>query len=71
MIYMLTNDDMNIEIQAVKRAMRKNKSLRMYKKYMVILRHLQGCLNNEIAEMEHLCANAVGTYINNYKKIWS
>lgn len=65
---MLDKDDLNVEIQAVKKAMRKNKSLRMHKRYMVILRHLQGHLNNKIAEMEFLCANTVGTYINNYKK---
>lgn len=65
---MLNKDDLNVEIQAVKRAMRKNKNLRMHKRYMVILRHLQGYLNNEIAEMEFLCANTVGTYINKYKK---
>lgn len=34
---MLDKDDLNVEIQAVKRAMRKNKGLRMYKRYMVIL----------------------------------
>ena len=66
---MITKDDLNVEIQSVKRAMRKNKSLRMHKRYMVILRHLQGYLNYEIAEMEFLCANTVGTYINNYKKL--
>ena len=65
---MIAKDDLNIEIQSVKRAMRKNKSLRMHKRYMVVLRHLQGYLNNEIAEMELLCANTVGAYINNYKK---
>ena len=65
---MLDKDDLNIEIQTVKEAMRKNKNLRMHKRYMVILLHLQGYLNYEIAEMELLCANTVGTYINNYKK---
>jgi len=67
-VYVITKDDLNVEIQSVKRAMRKNKSLRMHKRYMVILRHLQGYLNNEIAEMELLCANTVGTYINSYRK---
>lgn len=45
--------------------MRKNKS----KRYMVILGHLQGYLNYEIAEMELLCANTVEAYINNYKEL--
>ena len=34
----------NIEIQAIKKAIRENKSLRMHKRYMVILHHLKGYL---------------------------
>lgn len=65
---MFNEDDTNIEIQAVKKAMRKNKNLRMHKRYMVILRHLKGYKNNEIAEMEFLCGHTVGKYINAYKE---
>jgi transposase len=64
----LKEDDRNIEIQAVKKAIKENKNLRMHKRYMVILYHLEGYLNYEIAKLELLCANTVGTYINNYKK---
>ena len=65
---MFNEDDSNIEIQDIKKAIRENKSLRMHKRYMVILHHLKGYLNCEIAEMELLCGNTVGTYVNNYKK---
>ncbi|EOR25401.1 transposase (21) [Clostridium sartagoforme AAU1] len=65
---MFNEDDTNSEIQAVKKAMRKNKNLRMHKRYMVILRHLKGYKNNEIAEMEFLCGHTVGKYISNYEK---
>ena len=68
MIYIFNKDDSNVEIQAVKKAIRENKSLRMHKRYMVILHHLKGHLNTEIAEMELLCTITVGRYINNYKK---
>lgn len=68
MAYMLDKSDLNVEIQVVKRVTRKNKSLRRHRRYMVIFRHLQCHLNNQIAEMELLCANTVGTYINNYNK---
>ena len=68
MVYIFNKDSSNTEIQAVKKAMKENKSLRMHKRYMVILHHLKGYLNVEIAEMELLCGNTVGTYVNNYKK---
>jgi len=63
---MFNKDNSNVDIQAVKKAMKENKSLRMHKRYMVILHHLKGYLNCEIAEMEVLCAHTIGTYINNY-----
>ena len=65
---MFNSDNLNVEIQAVKAAIKGNKSLRMHKRYMVILHHLKGYLNTEIAEMELLCTITVGRYINNYKK---
>ena len=65
---MFNKDNSNVEIQAIKTAIKENKSLRMHKRYMVILHHLKGHLNTEIAEMELLCALTVGTYIKNYNK---
>jgi len=65
---MFNKDNLNVEIQAVKTAIKGNKSLRMHKRYMVILHHLEGHLNCEIAAMELLCGNTVGIYVNNYKK---
>ena len=53
-IYIFNKDDSNVEIQAVKKAIRENKSLRMHKIYIVIIHHLKGYLNCEIAEMELL-----------------
>jgi len=57
---MFNKDDSNVEIQAVKKAIRENKSSRMYKRYMVILHHLKDYLNCEVAEMELLCGNTLG-----------
>ena len=65
---MVSSDNLNIEIQAVKTAIKENKNLRMHKRYMVILHHLKGHLNTEIAEMELLCTITVGRYINNYEE---
>jgi transposase len=61
-------DDKNVKIETIKKAIKENKSLRMHKRYMVILYHLEGYLNYEISKMELLCAHTVGTYINNYNK---
>lgn len=49
---MFKNDDSDIKIQLVKRAMRKNKNLRLKKRYMVIFHYLKGYQNCEITEME-------------------
>lgn len=65
MIYM---EEKNIKIEALKKAIKENKNLRMHKRYMVILYHLEGYLNYEIAQMELLCSHTIGTYINNYNK---
>jgi transposase len=67
-VYIINKDNSNIEIQAVKKAIKENKSLRMHKRYMVILHHLKGYLIKQIAEMEFLCEKTVAKYINNYKK---
>ena len=42
-------DNNNPEIQAVKEAMKKTKDKRMYQRYMVVLYHLKGYLNKDIA----------------------
>lgn len=65
---MFNVDNSNIEIQAIQKAIKENKSLRMHKRFMVILRHLEGYLNYGIAEIELLCANTVGTYFNKYNE---
>ncbi|MGL5749304.1 MAG: IS630 family transposase [Paraclostridium sp.] len=46
--------------------MKVEKNVRMYKRYSVILKHLQGMSNKKIAEMELLEAHAVGNYIKKY-----
>lgn len=61
-------NDTYIKIQAVKKAIKENRSLRMYNRYMIILHHLEGYLNCEIAKMELLCVHTVESYINNYNK---
>lgn len=61
-------EDTNIKIQEVKRAIKENKNLRLHKRYMVILYHLEGYLNYEISNLMLLCANTVGIYINNYNE---
>lgn len=43
------------------------KNLRMYKRYLVILRHLEGTSNVDIAKMVSLDQHTVGDYIKNYK----
>lgn len=46
--------------------MKEVKSVRMYKRYLVILKHLEGNTNVGIAKMVSL-AHIVGDYIRNYK----
>lgn len=53
-----------IEIEELKRLA---KSIRMYKRYSVILKHFQGFTNHKIAEMEDLEEHTVSIYIKNYK----
>lgn len=55
------------EIKELRNALNSTKSVRMYKRYSVILRHFEGFTNKKIAEMEGLEQHAVGNYIKNYK----
>lgn len=58
----------NSEIQVIKKAIKDTKDLRLYQRYMVILYHLEGYYNYQIAERVFLCQHTVGTYIRKYKK---
>lgn len=56
------------EIEILKRLAKATKSVRMYKRYSVILWHFQGLTNRKIAEIENLEQHTVGVYIKNYKE---
>ena len=58
------NEEKVLELE---KAMKETRSLRMYKRYSVVLKHFQGFTNRKIAEMERLDTHTVGTYIKNYK----
>ena len=51
----------------LEKAMKESKSLRMYKRYSVVIKHFQGFTNRKIAEIECLDAHTVSVYIKNYK----
>jgi putative transposase len=61
-------DNKNIKMQTLKKAIKENKSKRMHIRYMVIYNYLDGLSNVEIANMNNLCDHTVGTYINAYKQ---
>ena len=48
-------------------AMKNTKSVRMYKRYSVVLKHFQGLNNKTIAQIDCLEEHTVGNYIKNYK----
>lgn len=62
------DDSIDIDklIDEVENVMKIEKNIRMYKKYSVILKHLQGISNKDIAKMELLEAHTVGKYIKKY-----
>jgi putative transposase len=60
-------DDISPEIQAVKEAIKKTKDKRMYQRYMVVLYHLKGHTNKDIAKILDLCQHTIGIYVNRYK----
>lgn len=58
--------DKNNKIEEVKLALKNEKNIRMYKRYSVLLKHLQGINNKDIGEMEMLDPHTVGLYIRKY-----
>lgn len=64
----LNTENKNTEIEIIKKAMKDTKDKRMYQRYMVILQHLKGSNNKNIAANLELCQHTVGTYIKKYKK---
>ena len=61
----------NFEIDSIKIAMKKakkTKNTRHYQRYSVILKHLNGFTNKDIATIENLNAHTVGIYVKNYKE---
>ena len=57
----------NPEIQEVKAAIKNNKDIKIHIKYLVILNHIHGLQNVDIASNLGLCAHTVGSYIKKYK----
>lgn len=55
------------EIKEIKNAMKHTKSIRLYKRYSVLLKHFDGFNNRKIAEMENIDEHTVAAYIKNYK----
>jgi len=60
--------DIEDKIAEIKLAMKNADKIRLYKRYSVVLKHLQGFKNKEIAEMEMLEPHTVGLYVKNYVK---
>ena len=60
-------DNTDIHVQEIKAAMKQNKDKRMHIRYLVIINHLHGLQNTDIALNTGLCAHTVGTYIRKYK----
>lgn len=58
--------DKNDKIEELKLALKNEKNIRMYKRYSVLLKHLQGINNKDISEMEILDPHTVGLYIKKY-----
>lgn len=63
----LSFNDINKQVEELRIVLKETKSVRMYKRYSVILRHFEGFNNKEIGKMDGLEAHAVGNYIRNYK----
>jgi transposase len=64
---MFEDDNQNPQIQAIKKAMKDTKNIRLYQRYRVIDLYLKGNTNRDIAKMEGFCEHTVGTYISKYK----
>ena len=65
--YLNETVELNEKIDKLKAIMNETKNVRMYKRYLVILMHLEGSTNVDIAKMVSLEQHAVGDYIKNYK----
>lgn len=65
---LLNRDNNDTQIQEIKAAIKQNKNKRMHIRYLVIINHLHGLQNVEIAINLALCAHTVGTYIPKYKE---
>ena len=59
--------DKHEKIVELKSDMKNTNNIRLYKRYSVVLKHLQRFKNKDIAQMECLEAHTVGIYIKNYK----
>ncbi|MFT8352104.1 hypothetical protein [Clostridium saccharoperbutylacetonicum] len=55
------------EINEIKDPSKHTKSVSLYKRYSVLLKHFDGFNNRKIAEMENIDEHTVATYIKNYK----
>lgn len=60
------NDHEN-EINEIKNVLKHTKSVRLYKRYSVLLKHFDGFNNRKIAKMENINEHTVAAYIKNYK----
>lgn len=55
------------EINEIKIALKHTKSVRLYKRYSVLLKYFEGFNNRKIAEMENIDEHTVAAYIKKYK----
>ena len=62
------SDNHDIEIQAIKKAMKETKNKRLYQRYKVIYLHLKDTSNRDIAIGEGFEEHTIGIYIKKYKK---
>ncbi len=55
------------DVNEIKNALKNTKSVRLYKRYSVLLKHFEGFTNRKIAEIENIDEHTVAAYIKNYK----
>lgn len=65
--YLTESITLDEEITEIKIAMKETKNVRMYKRYLLILKHLEGNSNIAISRIVSLEQHTVGDYIRNYK----
>lgn len=51
------------DVNELKSALKNTKSVRLYKRYSVLLKHFEGFTNRKIAEMENIDEHTVAAYI--------